>query len=72
MQVDIGAMDWELLRKQKEQLVKITQESGKSNLPLTLPTEASEAVDGMLNLLDRIQDQAADQIGSMAVFGFES
>jgi hypothetical protein len=51
--VDVSGADWKLMRKQKLYLSKLN-------------TEYSV---GIVNFLDTIQDQAAEQIGEKEVFG---
>lgn len=58
--VDCSLVDWELLRKQKEWL-----------LLGDTPKNSEECLEGLLGLLDHIQDSAALQIGSRVVFGPE-
>lgn len=47
--IDVGPMDWPLLRSQKRWLVE--------------QAAYSEEAEGLLNLIDRIQDQAVDVCG---------
>jgi len=51
--VDVSRADWKLLRKQKLCLAKLNTEYSM----------------GIVNFLDSIQDQAAEQIGEKKVFG---
>jgi len=53
MKIDIGQIDFELLRKQKLHLIE----------------DPSPEADGLINLIDRIQDEAAKVVGEEAVFG---
>lgn len=53
--VNLGRVDWELLRRQKLALLE-----GKPDV---------DAVDGVIALIDRIQDEAEKQLGEEAVFG---
>jgi len=52
-------IDWALLREQKRMLFEIMRDS---------PGDA-RLLDGLLTLLDEIQDLAAQQLGKDAVFG---
>lgn len=59
--VSIAEVDWALLRKQKVTLLQVMD---------TLQTPwIEEDLQGIVNLLDSIQDQAAQVIGNNAVFG---
>jgi hypothetical protein len=65
--VDLSRTDWKLLRKQKKRL---------ANLELVVLDHDKEedqtyfdAIDGVLNWIDDIQDQAAKQLGDKKVFG---
>ena len=59
--VDLSKVDWKMLRKQKIILDNLSY--GR------LEKEEVGALVGMVNLLDNIQDQAAEQIGEEKVFG---
>jgi hypothetical protein len=54
MNIDIGQIDFALLRKQKLHL---------------LEKDDSVEADGIIFLIDRIQDEAAKVVGEEAVFG---
>lgn len=57
-------LDWELLRIQKFALLEILQDS--------LNSMHIEAIDGLLNMIDAIQDQAVVQgYSEQQVFGAE-
>lgn len=58
--VDLTDVDWYLLREQKRQLVEMAH---------WLQQPEALAADGIIHLLDHIQDAAALQIGEAAVFG---
>jgi len=60
--VKLENVDWALLREQKEWLI---QAMFPHNLPRKMPAY------GLIHLLDEIQDQAAEQLGSKAIFDFE-
>lgn len=51
--IDVGAIDWKLLREQKLALLKL---------------DNNEEADGLVNLLDDIQDKAAKILGERVVF----
>jgi len=51
-------LDFDLLRQQKAMLVNIAPH-----------TDISDEVEGLLSLIDHIQDQAAEQVGNLTVFG---
>jgi predicted RNA-binding Zn-ribbon protein involved in translation (DUF1610 family) len=53
-------IDWKLLRTQKEVLIQTINYLGSS--------ENQEGLDGLLNLIDSIQDYAADELGIAEVF----
>ncbi len=59
--VNLMAMtiDWALLREQKQMLFELMRDS---------PGDA-RLLDGLLTLLDEIQDLAAQQLGKETVFG---
>jgi hypothetical protein len=58
-------IDFALLRRQKESLVTLADRLKRRSEE----KEALEALDGIINLLDSIQDQAARQEGEVHVFG---
>ena len=61
----LASVDWELLREQKLELlgvIKAIPDEGAS--PRTV-----ECLEGILGLLDSIQDEAAKDLGEEAVFG---
>jgi microcompartment protein CcmK/EutM len=62
--VTTGKMDWELLRKQKLVLVELRTGS-------VVTAEQEESLEGILNLIDFIQDQVVDsgQESEAVVFG---
>lgn len=55
MKIDIGKIDWDMLREQKSWLLN----------------QDNENADGIVNLIDRIQDQAVDNgyASKIEVFG---
>jgi len=63
--VNVGDVDWELLRTQKQWLADVAMARG-----VELQKQSSrEVADGLLHLLDRIMDEACVQLGSEIVFG---
>ncbi len=67
MTIDLSRTDWKLLRKQKEQLVSLellVLDADNKN-----DQHFIEAIDGLLNWIDDIQDQAAKQLGNKKIFG---
>jgi hypothetical protein len=63
--VNVGPINWKLLRRQKTSLVSL------ATLGKTVTGEDCEAIDGILNLIDAIQDRAVDgeQATEREVFG---
>ncbi|MEK9137385.1 MAG: hypothetical protein AAB393_09700, partial [Bacteroidota bacterium] len=55
-------VDWPLLRKQKEELVRVMMDK-KTTRPL------QEALEGIVGFLDDVQDRAETMLGTEAVFG---
>ena len=62
--ITIGPVDWKLLREQKAWLADIAL-----NRKVIASQPDRTAAEGLLILLDAIQDQAAIQLGPKAVFG---
>ena len=64
VKITLDKVDWNLLMAQKMALVELS--SGFSS-----PVSAAEReiLEGVIALLDEIQDQAADQIGASVAFG---
>ena len=60
--VDLSKVDWKLLRKQKAALVGLS-------FSKQFGSPANDILEGIISLLDEIQDQAAEQIGEKKVFG---
>ena len=58
--VNVGSIDWDLLRKQKYELLMCAQNSRDPDRSL---------LDGLTGFIDCIQDQVALIIGEKAVFG---
>lgn len=54
--IQIRKVDLTLLKKQKNHLLQIQQE-GK------ITTKQSEAIDGIIGIIDAIQDYASDELG---------
>lgn len=60
MLVDVGKINWKLLRKQKQTLLKVIgKETPESGADLT----------GILNVIDKIQDEGAKKLTEKTVFG---
>ena len=51
-------MDWKLLREQKETLLRMIRE----NTDDCLDFDEVETLQGMINMIDEIQDQAVDNL----------
>lgn len=60
VRVEVGGVDWTELRVQKRELSEIIKRRRKP---------WPDLLEGLLNLLDSIQDQAAEQLGKDVVFG---
>jgi len=75
VKVNVDKVDWKLLQEQKRALLKaITAEEVKlsSGAPTAKDDKVQKTIDGLsgiLNLLDDVQDQVADQLGEEVVFG---
>jgi hypothetical protein len=52
----IGGIDWKLLKKQKFQLLKVINNDA-------VTPKQKESLEGILNLLDTVQDFAVDVLG---------
>jgi hypothetical protein len=61
--VDMSGVDWELLRKQKQHLLSAIDYFQGSE------PDINEGLEGILNLLDHVQDEAEKVIGKEIVFG---
>jgi hypothetical protein len=66
MLVDVSGVDWKLLRWQKSILVKRSMGNAVGEI------ELEYALDGIVALIDDIQDQAAEFTGERKVFGSKS
>jgi hypothetical protein len=64
--VDLTKTDWALLRKQKQNLLDLDFVRANGKKPRVKETDL---LDGLLNFIDCIQDEAAEQIGEETVFG---
>jgi hypothetical protein len=62
---DLSGVDWEMLREQKRVLAEMLPAPGRSYES----DVRGDALSGVLNLLDSIQDDAAKELGEEAVFG---
>jgi len=60
----IAKIDWKELRKQKRHLIDIVMGTDSS-----ITAKQGEAIEGILNLLDCIQDEAALELSDKVVFG---
>ena len=60
----IAKIDWKELRQQKRHLAAILM--GKNS---NITAKQGEAIEGILNLLDCIQDEAALELSDKVVFG---
>ena len=69
VQVDLSKVDWALLRKQKEALITASAALGKRQPFAALKQLDTDAFEGLLNLLDHLQDSAATTLGEETVFG---
>jgi len=54
--IDVGGVNWKLLRKQKVTLIKLLNRKDVN-------LKQKDHIDGVIALVDHIQDQAADQLG---------
>ncbi len=66
--VDMGKTNWELLKKQKEALL-LAIGFGVNIGGYTPDPLLEEAVGGVVNLIDHIQDEASKILGEEVVFG---
>ncbi len=64
--IDLSKVDWKLLREQKYALIDLLESIIKRSA-----NKNRDVTGGIINLLDDIQDQAAEQIGEEKVFGKE-
>lgn len=65
--IDMTGIDWKLLAKQKKDLMTLARVVEVSGMRDVLKEEI-ESVEGIVNLIDHIQDEAALQIGATEVF----
>lgn len=63
LMIDVSGIDWELLREQKAVMLG-TMRHLKGKV-------ITDVFDGVISLIDDIQDQAAEEIGEKKVFGKE-
>lgn len=61
VRVDVSKVNWKLLRKQKLTLIEL--------LNRKVSLKEKDHIDGVLALVDHIQDHAAEQLGEVEVFG---
>jgi len=62
--VDLSRVDWDLLRRQKAILVNLA-----ATAEHVTTRRDREAVEGIIELIDHIQDETAIALGEKAVFG---
>lgn len=58
--IEIKGIDLDLLREQKKQLLFLQGRTNTDNSPLLKPGEF-DAIDGIINMIDAIQDAAVEQ-----------
>ena len=63
--ISVRRIDWDLLRKQKQELLKAIDNCDQQ---VTNTPETKQALEGILALLDELQDLAAEEMGEEAVF----
>ena len=64
------ALDWVLLREQKLFLLKLfTKDTFDEMSEFWNNNAGQDVIDGLLGLIDTLQDQAAEQLGEVEVFG---
>ena len=62
--VDLSSVHWKLLMQQKYDLIKLSH--------MDTNRQYENSVEGLLSLLDYIQDEAEKQLGAQTVFGHAS
>jgi len=63
-------IDWNLLAKQKKLVLDfLNSESPTDFADVWNNSDGQDLMDGLLNVLDSLQDQAAEELGEEAVFG---
>jgi hypothetical protein len=60
--IEISNIDLEMLREQKAKLLTLQHRVESDNSPVVRPAEY-EALEGIVNLIDHIQDSAVEQHG---------
>lgn len=65
MMIDIGNIDWEVLKDQKNTLISISSTLRNGN------AKDRDNIEGLIYLIEHIQDEAEKEIGELAVFGHE-
>lgn len=58
----ISNINFDLLKKQKAQLIELQYRTDSNGNPLVSPKDY-EALEGIINLIDNIQDEAVEQLG---------
>ena len=66
--ISTGPMDWPLLREQKETLVDVINEIEHSD-DSSARRGDTEDLQGLLHLIDHVQDEAEKTLGGAVVFG---
>jgi len=71
MSKTIKGINWKLLRKQKLSLLEIltAEDIRKANHRDILTVEQYESIDGIIHLIDGIQDEAVEELSEEIVFG---
>ena len=62
--INVDKIDWALLREQKAVLLDIVFGGGHD-----LTVEQVDALDGVINMIDDLQDSACENLGEVVVFG---
>lgn len=63
-------VDWELFRKQKQLLLDfLDSDSSTDFADVWNNSEGQDLMNGLMNILDYLQDQAAEELGEEAIFG---
>ena len=65
IKIDLGDMDWKLLREQKNHLFEILYPKNE----VDISQEQYDSVDGIINFIDYVQDEAAKQLDNKIVYG---
>lgn len=70
MEIDVSQMDWALLAQQKESLMHVISDlqQDECDAPTGHGGQRIEHLDGLLMVIDHIQDSAAKQLGEAVIF----